>query len=524
MSGIVPLDLVKSVVDPIHGLIRMTKEEHDLMNSRVFQRLRGIKQNGLLHLIFPSATHTRFEHSLGVMFVADSVLQALYFNSGVEQQKPLSNKKLPDPRSAELGLAVDFARVEPAVLTGIFRIARLAALVHDMGHGPLSHTFDKFAPDCAKVQRLLAADELKRLEPLRGALFGEVKTDGKRYPIEHEAMSCLMFCWHWSTSEGDNDEWIPLAVAAAVLGRKRVRTIPEEIPERLRKWMPLIQDLISSAPVDADRLDYVERDSRSCGVNYGSYDRHRLLKSALCYHSEAGGFRLGWKLSGLRAVEVFLQARFQMFAQVYYHKTNGALHEMIDEIRETLSKGDYELFPAETVQELIDGYCRENDDSFLRMLCGEDPRLRGVEAVNSLAKRIAARDNLYKRLHETTAAISAESMHASLVTISPDVAQRLKLARSRLEATKDLDKGAVLLRRDHDGRYAAPVVENSKDRDAGEDWRDASPLIRTLHEEEKRIERLYWTGEHDGEYKNLRGLVQSISGARTSRRSSTSER
>lgn len=90
MSGVVPLNLVKSVVDPIHGLIRMTREEHDLMNSRVFQRLRGIKQNGLLHLVFPSATHTRFEHSLGVMFVADAILQALYFNSEAERNKGLS--------------------------------------------------------------------------------------------------------------------------------------------------------------------------------------------------------------------------------------------------------------------------------------------------------------------------------------------------------------------------------------------------------------------------------------------------
>lgn len=513
MSGIVPLDLVKSVVDPIHGLIRMSSEEHGVMKSRVFQRLRGIKQNGLLHLIFPSATHTRFEHSLGVMFVADSVLQALYFNSEVERTKDRSKTTLPDPRSAEIGLAVDFARVQPHILKEIFRVTRLAALVHDMGHGPLSHTFDKFAPDRMKVRRLLKTDEFRRLKPLRKPLFGDKTTDGKRRPIEHEAMSCLMFCWHWSKNESKNDEWIPLAVATAVLGRKLVPVAPEGIPDQLRKWMPLIQDIISSAPADADRLDYVERDSRSCGVNYGLYDRNRLLKSALCYRSGSGGFRLGWKLSGLRAIEVFLQARFQLFAQIYYHKTNIALHEMIDEIRRTLEKGDYELFRADTVEDLIDGYCRETDDSFLRMLCGKDDRLRDVKHVNDLAERIASRDKLYKRLYETTMAMSAERMSAALKSACHGKDLPIRFAKSQLLATKDLDKGAVLLRRDGDGRYAAPGSANSQDTDIGEDWRDASPLIRTLDEEEKRIERLYWTGTKDDEYKRLRGLVQVISGA-----------
>lgn len=524
MSGVVPLNLVKSVVDPIHGLIRMTREEHDLMNSRVFQRLRGIKQNGLLHLVFPSATHTRFEHSLGVMFVADAILQALYFNSEAERNKGLSKEALPDPRCAAAGLAVDFSRVQPQVLEDIFRVTRLAALVHDMGHGPLSHTFDKFAPDCARVRALIGADEFKQLAPLDKALFGDKKADGERNPVAHESMSCLMFCWHWSQHGSKNSDWIPLAVATAVLGRKKVTTVPDRIPSRLRKWLPLIQDIISSAPVDADRLDYVERDSRSCGVNYGLYDRNRLLKSALCYRSEADAFRLGWKLSGLRAIEVFLQARFQMFAQIYYHKTNSALHEMIETIREFLDKGDYEIFPAETVDELIGSYCGDSDDSFLRALCGEGHRLRDIPDINNLARRIAERQSLYRRLYETSPSMTAERMSAALRAARPDTNNSIRFAKSRLEATKDLEKGAVLLRRGSDGRYAAPRLDNTRDKDAGEDWREASSLIRTLHDEEKRIERLYWIGTDDNEYRDLRGMVLSISGAQHGQRVSTSER
>src|SRR3954467_4997264 len=76
-----PLDLPKSVLDPVHGLVRMTGLEVRVLNHPTFQRLRRVKQNGLLHLVFPAATHTRFEHSIGVLSVADAMIRALISNS-----------------------------------------------------------------------------------------------------------------------------------------------------------------------------------------------------------------------------------------------------------------------------------------------------------------------------------------------------------------------------------------------------------------------------------------------------------
>ena len=77
----------RSTLDPVHGLIRLTPEEVKIIDHPLFQRLRTIKQNGLLHLVFPAATHTRFEHSIGTVFVANSMLDALFHNSRVAASK-----------------------------------------------------------------------------------------------------------------------------------------------------------------------------------------------------------------------------------------------------------------------------------------------------------------------------------------------------------------------------------------------------------------------------------------------------
>ncbi len=155
MHGFHPLPLSRSILDPLHGLIRFTDEEVKVLSSPIFQRLRKIKQNGLLHYVFPSATHTRFEHSLGVLFVADSMLQSLIYNSVA------STKKLAKSGEWLPGQAIDFSKSceDEETARYIFRVTRLAALVHDLGHGPLSHTFDSFAPKSADVMAIIEQDE-----------------------------------------------------------------------------------------------------------------------------------------------------------------------------------------------------------------------------------------------------------------------------------------------------------------------------------------------------------------------------
>ena len=126
----------RSILDPVHGLIRLTKEEVGILDHPLFQRLRSIRQNGLLHLIFPSATHTRFEHRLGTLYTADALITAVFENSAVA-----SAKRAPGVGTLEGdadGVAIDITMLGQRERTDLYRVARIAALVHDMGHRPLS--------------------------------------------------------------------------------------------------------------------------------------------------------------------------------------------------------------------------------------------------------------------------------------------------------------------------------------------------------------------------------------------------
>src|SRR5574344_671805 len=107
-------NLTEKIYDNVHGFIALTKEEKALLNTAYFQRLNHIKQLGLSYFVFPGAVHTRFSHSLGVLHITEKLIQKLK----IEGCKEFNNSK-------------------------IHKIIRLAALLHDIGHYPLSHTIEK---------------------------------------------------------------------------------------------------------------------------------------------------------------------------------------------------------------------------------------------------------------------------------------------------------------------------------------------------------------------------------------------
>ncbi|MCA9720596.1 MAG: HD domain-containing protein [Myxococcales bacterium] len=476
-----------SFLDPIHGLVRVTEEELAIIDAPIYQRLRHVKQNGLLYLVFPSATHTRFEHGLGTLHVANAMLEALVYNSEASRGK-LSSMAANTP-----GRALDFSDVGDRALRDLVRITRIAALVHDLGHGPLSHSFDPFAPSKQAVATLLERDAaLAPLGSLRAHLLDpkhkERGAPELRAPIDHEAMSCVFLC---HALAGRDDAALLRAVSAALLGGRALDQVAEEHP--LGGWLYLIHDLVASAPIDADRMDYLERDSRSCGVTYGLYDRNRLLKSMLCFlESDATSrprFRLGWKRSGLRAVENFVQARFQLFAQVYYHKTNTAINAMLDTIGALARDARDSMFEeshARDVPSLASRYCELTDERFMRELCETKPR-----PIQLLARAIQQR-RFYKRMLEGDKA-TVNSVMRLLERRGEEVAAdelaALRPVKSRIGATKGLSSGAKLLELDRAGRYVVAPRATT--------WAGASRTIAALEQHDDDFWRLYLTEEVD---------------------------
>ncbi|MGI0139931.1 MAG: HD domain-containing protein [Thermoplasmata archaeon] len=237
----------KSIYDPVHGPIVLEGSALELIGTAEFQRLWGIRQTGLAHLVFPGANHTRLEHSLGVFWVARRISEGL----GLPAR---------DRRLVEAG-----------------------ALLHDLGHPPFSHTLEP------TMREVLGHGHERRSRQL---IVGSVRSDGDVAQILRRA--------------GVD----PDAVADLV------------DPVRTERSPSLLRSLLHGA-VDADRLDYLQRDAYYTGVAHGAVDLVRILDTF-----RRAGDRLVIASKGRSAIEGFLVGRSLMYSAVYYHKTVRAAELM----------------------------------------------------------------------------------------------------------------------------------------------------------------------------------------------------
>jgi HD superfamily phosphohydrolase len=275
--------------DPIHGSIEVDAAERRVIDSRFYQRLRNVKQLGFSDLAFPGATHSRYSHGIGAMSVGSRLFDALY-------------RDLPLP-------AADKTRLR--------RTLRLAVLLHDLGHPPLSHTSE-------------------RILPMRTALgLPSWTDDGSGGQASHEEMTLLLLLQSGLADlirSGFADDGIePEHVAALVCGR----TPPGSDPFRVGgvDHAPLLRQLVSSE-LDADRMDYLLRDSFYTGVHYGRYDLDWIVQNVLPVE-QAGALYLGVSHRAVFAFEDFLLSRYHMFLSVYYHYASINYEQMLGRYYET---------------------------------------------------------------------------------------------------------------------------------------------------------------------------------------------
>jgi uncharacterized protein len=336
----------RRLMDPIHGLITFDVGDVDqvaweLINTAEFQRLRRIKQLGFSEYVFPGATHSRFAHSIGVFHNARRLVRV------VEQQT---------------GTKPDEGRVFQTCI---------AALLHDVGHGPYSHSFEK-------VQKEISESHAKKHEDWSAEIIGQ----------------------HGGS-------------IARILGSN----IAADIAKRLKKKDPSdIFDSIVASQFDGDRLDYLVRDRYMTGVQLGGFDIDWLFDSI-----RVGRITVGYEgkdddayevdalyLSdkGIRAAEGYLIARFHMYEQVYLHKSTRCMEIMFQKLLREVANDiknsgqTCAIFPETSpLGKFLRGKLLgvsdylSLDDSSLSEAVG---RLAGVNGgIGMLAQRLLTR-NLYK--------------------------------------------------------------------------------------------------------------------------------
>ena len=282
-------DLKKVFRDPIYNLISFDKKEDkpllDIVNTPEFQRLRRIRQLGLSSYTYPTAVHDRFSHSLGVAHIV-----GIFFDN-------LNTPEIVNVLSQD-GEHVELHRKQVRLLL------QLAGLLHDIGHGPFSHAFEKITSvDHEEMSKKIILDK-----------------NGNIYPILTSIDDVIL--------ANNSPSWIVEIITGGTF---------EPI------W---IKEMISSQ-LDADRIDYLLRDAYMCGVNYASFDFKWLFQNIEIGKIKNEGNRDGLLVNakkGIHAVEAFIVSRYHMYEQVYFHKTTRCFELVIQMIfkrlKDLITEGD----------------------------------------------------------------------------------------------------------------------------------------------------------------------------------------
>ncbi len=439
------LEIVRRVRGNVHGTIDVSELEDAVINHEYVQRLRRIKQLAFLSLVFPGASHTRFEHSLGVMQLAGIAWEKLHAN-----QKRLANSlaRYPDFASIELqngkkvrhGLLAPTFPLVPVVFESDYALQtlRLAALLHDVGHPAFSHSGERFLPSWTAVieANQNAPEYLRTYLEKRIKRMREQGKDPSRVPVRHEVFSLLMI------DKLLNDTYeryprLPLKIQpqdiAAVITWD-IEPAPGS-PLRAHGVYKLLHELISGE-LDIDRMDYLLRDSKECGVVYGIFDAGRIFDSLSIYYSDSDeSLHVAINFSGLAAFEDYLRARYSMYLQLYFHKTGVGAEAMLQHMANML--GDWRLPAAVAAYAESDEY---NMGAQLQAAAAtKNWDQQKLERFNKLMRGALYDRRLWKRVYEVSGSNENKPNVKSLER-AKNVLEKLKVPYEQISSENSLTR------------------------------------------------------------------------------------
>jgi len=389
------LNIVRVVRDNIHGTIDLSHIEDRVIAHPYFQRMRRVKQTAFLSYVFPGATHTRFEHSLGTLHLARIAMEQIIRNQSrllvsIHEIKGFEKKERDQLHSHNGLLTPSFSAVEQ-VLNSPYnqQVLRIAAMMHDIGHSAFSHSGEPLLPSMDQVLEAnpKIPDYLKEYFQKLG------QTYFKNKPVRHEVYS-ILGAYTILTETGVDKQIDPRDVLCVIA--------PEIGPSPQSPLMEfgvyhLFHELLSGE-LDIDRMDYLMRDARECGVIYGMFDLTRVLDSICAYYNpQTKSLHLGIQYSGLAAFEDYLRARQSMYLNLYFHKTSVACEAMLKTIRENINGAH---FPARSAEYFdLDEY---NVHGWFAKAIEEQSTSDKKIETQALLKRLLTTRVLWKKLYEFT--------------------------------------------------------------------------------------------------------------------------
>ncbi len=394
-----PVTEHKIVHDSVHGSVRFEGVFLSLLEAPELQRLHSIHQLGLAYLVYPGANHTRFEHSLGTFAVARRICASL--------QLP------PDESTA----------------------VQCAALLHDVGHLPYSHTLefvlhDQFGVDHADISRRLITGQESVLTGPERKTLGRAQSIPEtldRFRVDPKLVASLL--------EGPGP------------GQGTQRTLAKESGQAHFNSKRYMSQIVSG-PVDADQLDYLKRDSHYTGVAYGVVDLDRLVETIRVFNGDLVVDR-----GGLSAVEGMLVARALMFSSVYFHKTVRIAELMLAKAVEALGRDEVDRIHTMTDAGLLahlasrGGYFDEvatlikyrrlfKNAYAIRTLDAVDDDWRFIDSLGVMGKRRSLEADIARRAGVEPGLVIVDVPSSELAISEP----RLSLTDVRI-----LDEGKVKL-------------------------------------------------------------------------------
>lgn len=340
----------KKFRDPIHDFIHVSKEELDIINSPIFQRTHNIRQLSLGYYVYHGAEHSRFGHMIGASHIAGLAYDSLKRNT------------------EQLGETFQGDDADRATL-------RMAALLHDVGHAPFSHSLEK----------ILDTDHEEYSKKLVKYYFEDTL---KKASVDVDVVNNL---------------------------------IDGAYPKK-----PYLSKIVSGQ-LDVDRLDYLLRDSYYSGVSYGKYDLGRIIDQLAIVDNQFVVLQGGYE-----AVEQLIFARYQMYQQVYFHKTKRAFELMLWQCGKILMENGLLEYPSLKDLESdfgIEEYLKRDDRWFLNLIF-DDSNLTEVKNIATMIKN-------RKPYWETYSPISNRKKSSRVKTEPDNAIEGLEMIQTAL--TSDMD-------------------------------------------------------------------------------------